>query len=398
LDRKTALVLSLGKYGGYLAVLWVSIVNSGLTPFGPLLPFFFVFALDNIRTYYLEDKLPNLIVPSLYVQMLLAFIFIFLDGTAIGAILLIILIAESLLAYPRPHGERILLLSLAGLLSANAASLYIKSDLNWVNMASTLINSLFFFFVYGVSYMARRQREEKERAEDALEKLNRSRTELEIAHNKLIEANKEKEQLVAAEERARLARELHDTLAHTLTAIIVSLEAGKKLLEKDPGKVLMEISKSQEQARKGLEEVRLTVKTLRSDNLEKMDFFTALKGLGRDYSGSGIDIHFDLDKDLIIPPSLQTTVYRIVQESITNSVRHGEANQIKVRLSGNKQSLHLEVEDDGRGCDSILEGHGLQGIRERAAAAGGRVSFSSSDNGGFLVNLIVEDYLHERSD
>ncbi len=391
MDKKTLLLLTLGKYGGYLAVFWFTITSSGYTPTGPFLPLLFVFALDNIRTYYFEEKLPSIVVPSLYIQMLLIFIFIFLDGSPVGGILLIILIAESLLAYPRPNGDFIFFISLPGFLLVSAASLYLHSILSWGSMASVLINCLFIFFAYGVSHMARRQLEERERAENALEQLDRSKADLELAYRKLIEVSQEREQLAATEERSRLARELHDTLAHTLTAVIVSLEAGKKLLEREPQKALAEISKSQEQARKGLDEVRLTVKALRPLDLEGMDFTAALKSIARDYSGSGIDISFEIDENLNLPPSLQTTLYRIIQESITNSIRHGKANTIAVSLHYKEQSLLLEVEDDGKGCENLIEGYGLQGIRERSAVFGGTVLLENREGNGFLVSLILEE-------
>ncbi len=391
MDQKTVFFLNLCKYGGYIAVLWVAVSQSGFISAGPLIPLFFVFALDSIRANYLDRKFPIFSLPSLYMQMFLVYIFMLLDGTLVGGILLIIMIAESLLAYPRPHGDYIFLLSIIGFPAVNAVLFYSRSALTWGSMAGVLINCLFFFFAYAFSYIARRQFEERERAENALEQLDRSRADLEKAYLKLIEVSMEREQLAAVEERSRMARELHDTLAHSLTAIIVSLEAGKKLLDKDPKKALAEIGKSQEQARKGLDEVRLTVKAMRPGDLDNMDFTAAIKGLARDFSGNGIDIIFELDEDLDVPTSLETNLYRIIQESITNSVRHGSASLIKIRLQRNEKRLVLEVEDDGKGCEELIEGSGLQGIRERAAVMGGRVSFNNRGTGGFLVNLTLEE-------
>ncbi len=398
MDRKTAFILNLGKYGGYIAVLWVAVSNAGLILPGLLVPLFFVFALDNIRTYYLSVKLPTFIIPSLYTQLALAMLFIFIEGSPVGAILLIILIAESLLAYPRPHGDYIFLMSLAGFPAVSAAGFYWRSVLSWSNMGTVLINSLFLFFTYGVSYMARRQVEEKERAEDALEQLDRSRADLEKAYLKLVEMSKEREALAAAEERARLARELHDTIAHSLTAIVVSLEAGKKLLPKDPVKALAEIEKSQLQARKGLEEVRLAVKALRPGELEEKDFRSALRSLSRDYSGSGIKIDFEIDEQLVLSPARETAFYRIIQECITNSVRHGRAGEIKVCITGGENGQKIEVKDNGRGCEKISEGYGLKGIRERVSALGGIVYFTNRKNEGFTVKAAFGSCKDERAD
>lgn len=393
MDRKTAFILNLAKYGGYIAVLWVAVSHSGFMSSVSLIPFFIVFALDNVRIYYFDSKIPGFSIPTLYLQLLVAFTFIFLDGTSVGGILLIILIAESLLAYPRPSGDIVFLVSITGFPAVSALGLIWRSDFNWGAMAVVLINCLFFFFAYAFSYIARRQLEEKERAENALEQLHHSRSDLEKAYQKLIEVSKEREQLVAVEERSRLARELHDTLAHTLTGIIVSLEAGKKLLDREPQKARVEIMKSQEQARKGLDEVRLTVKALRPADLDDMDFYAAIKGLARDYYGSDIQVQFDLDEELILSPALETAFYRIIQESITNSIRHARAKLITVRLQPDGNDLFLEIADDGKGFAELTEGHGLQGIRERAAALGGQVSFINQETGGFLVRFTLEEYI-----
>lgn len=393
MDQKTTFFLNLGKYGGYIAVLWVAVSRSGFMIAGPLAPFLFLFALDNIRTYYLDEKLPSLSIPSLYIQGLFAMVFIYLDGSTVGGILLIILIAESRIAYPSPLGENIFFLSLVGFPAVSALSLGSQAVLNWENMAAVFINTLFFIFAYAVSYMARRQLEERERAEKALEQLDRSRTDLEKAYLKLIEVSKQRELLAAVEERSRLGRELHDTLAHTLTAIVVSLEAGKKLFDKDPQRALAEVSKSQEQARSGLDEVRRTVKALRPANLDRMDFKAAVKSFARDYSGSELEIVFELDEDLELTPAVETVLYRIIQESITNSVRHGKATQVLVRLWKVEQLINLTITDNGKGCSDIKEGYGLQGIRERISTLNGQVSFICRENSGFTVKVTLEDNL-----
>ena len=390
MDQKTTFILNLGKYGGYIAVLWVAVSRSGFMIAGPLAPFLFLFALDNIRTYYLDEKLPSLSIPSLYIQGLFAMVFIYLDGSTVGGILLIILIAESRLAYASPLGDNIFFLSLIGFPAVSALSLGNRAVLSWENMAAVFINTLFFVFAYAVSYMARRQLEERERAEKALEQLDRSRNDLENAYLKLIEVSKQRELLAAVEERSRLGRELHDTLAHTLTAIVVSLEAGKKLFNQDPQRALTEISKSQEQARSGLDEVRRTVKALRPANLDWMDFKAAVKSFARDYSGSEMEIIFELEEDLELTPAVETVLYRIIQESITNSVRHGKATQVIVRLWKDEKALNLTVTDNGKGCDDIKEGYGLQGIRERALSLNGQVSFICPESGGFAVNVTLE--------
>ncbi len=120
--------------------------------------------------------------------------------------------------------------------------------------------------------MARRQIEEKDRAESALRELERSRRELDETYQKLLKNSKEREQLAVMEERNRMAREIHDTLTHTLTTVIIGLEAGRKLMPVDTDRALAELEKSQQQARKGLQEVRRSVKELRPHELDTLGF------------------------------------------------------------------------------------------------------------------------------
>jgi signal transduction histidine kinase len=391
MDRKTAFILNLVKYSGYMAVLWVAVSNSGFMISIPIYILLAIIAIDSIRFFFLDHKAVQMVKPSLFFQLALIMLFVFLEGSAVGSILLIIIIAESLISLPRPTGDQLLISSLIGFVMVSALGLQWRANLNWTTMSVVFINSIFMLFAYAISYMARRQLEEKERAEKALLELGRSRTELESAYHKLIEISKEREQLAAAEERSRLARELHDTLAHTLTAIVVSLEAGKKLAVNDWEKTLSEIEKSQEQARKGLEQVRQTVKTLRHGEAEGLDFFAALKGLARDYSGRGIKITFNLQEDMQLPTPLEFSFYRIIQESITNSVRHSEATHIAIDLQRTDNSYLLEIADNGSGCGDLVEGYGIRGIRERASAIGAEIYFINDFGSGFTVRLVLED-------
>lgn len=105
-----------------------------------------------------------------------------------------------------------------------------------------------------------------------MRELERSRRELDETYQKLLKNSKEREQLAVMEERNRMAREIHDTLAHTLTTVIIGLEAGRKLMPVDTDRALAELEKSQQQARKGLQEVRRSVKELQPHELDTLGF------------------------------------------------------------------------------------------------------------------------------
>ncbi|GEM_PF-999211 len=390
MDKKTVLILTLAKYGVYIAVLWVTVGSQPLDLKGPLLPLLLVFMVDNVRSFFLERRARHLFKPSLFLQLIFIYLFILLDSSTIGSVLLVVLIAESQIACPRPVGDYIFFLSIGGYFGLGLAGFYWRNALTINNLALIFINSLFLFFGYGISYLARRQIEEKERAENTLKELERSQRELDEAYQKLLKNSKEREQLAVIEERNRLAREIHDTLAHTLTTVIISLEAGKKLMSRDTDRALAEFEKSQEQARRGLHEVRRSVRELRPHELETLGFDAALKGLSRELHGSGVKIDYFLEEGAAVPKGLELPFYRVIQESITNSLRHSGAGRITVTIKRKRNALILEIEDDGKGCQEIIEGYGFKGIRERVAEAGGRVEFVNQSPHGFLVKVEVE--------
>jgi signal transduction histidine kinase len=202
------------------------------------------------------------------------------------------------------------------------------------------------------------------------------------------------EQLTVSRERNRLARELHDTLAHSLTAISVSLETAKAYFNVDPDKTRELLDKSLEATRSGIDETRRALKSLRSSALEDMGLGLALKRLGESAASR---FHLDLELGLQNPmpslsPDVEQAIYRIAQESIENVSRHAEAKRLCIRLSHNGQGTVLIVEDDGKGFNprERPSGHfGLVGMKERAELAGGRLTIESESGKGTKVVLTI---------
>jgi signal transduction histidine kinase len=397
MDKKASNILIAAKYAGYLVTLWIAAGNRGISLDGPLLPFLLVFTVDNIRSFYLENKNRRLAAASLYLQMVFILAFVLTGGSFIASILFTILIAESLIIYKRPLGDRIFMFSILFFLAGSAVDLFRMESLSWDMYAGTFVNSLFLFFAYGVSYLARRQIEEKVRAETAILELQRSQRELELANLRLMDGSKQREQLAVTEERNRLAREIHDTLAHTLTTVIVGLEAGKKLLDIDMERAREELLKSQRLAREGLDEIRRSVRALLPRTLDEQGFIAALRGLASELGKAGAEVKVMVEEGVEVPRRLELPLYRVAQESITNSTRHGCATAIIIKLYRHDSALRLEISDNGSGCSSFSEGYGIKGMRTRMAAVGGRVEFINQSP-GFLVRAEVEEGLYYGED
>jgi signal transduction histidine kinase len=203
-----------------------------------------------------------------------------------------------------------------------------------------------------------------------------------------------REHLAVSRERNRLARELHDTLAHSLTAISVSLETAKAYFEIDSTKARDLIEKSLDATRLGVEETRRALKALRSNALEDLGLGLALQ---RAAESAASRFHLDLELDLPDPmptlsPDVEQAIYRVAQEAIDNITRHSQAKRFGIRLRKNG-STTLTVKDDGAGFDvndRQKSGHfGLVGMRERAELAGGRLSVESKPGTGTKIVLTI---------
>ncbi len=195
------------------------------------------------------------------------------------------------------------------------------------------------------------------------------------------------EHLATSRERNRLARELHDTLAHSLSGIAVQLEAVRTLWDEDPEQAQGMLDRALSDARSGLGEARRAIHTLRAEPLEELGLVGAVEKLGRDFSDvHGFTVATSIGAKLgELDPELENTVYRIADEALTNVSRHAGASRVNVDLRRKSGKVILSVVDDGHGFDAASDppdGHvGIKGMRERAEVVGGALAISSSPAG-----------------
>jgi two-component system NarL family sensor kinase len=196
------------------------------------------------------------------------------------------------------------------------------------------------------------------------------------------------------EERNRLAREIHDTIAQDFSAIAFQLEAAEALLAQgaEPERVRRSVTAALGLARKGLEEARRSVLDLRAAPLEGRTLPEALASLAAEASSENVvAVVFDAEGAATLPPAVEVGLYRIAQEALQNALRHAAASRIALRLQIAPDRVHLTVEDDGRGFDGDPTGSrfGLIGMRERARLLGGTFQIESSPGAGTRVTAEV---------
>jgi signal transduction histidine kinase len=210
----------------------------------------------------------------------------------------------------------------------------------------------------------------------------------------------ERERDVAAreavvEERARIARELHDVIGHHVSMIVVQAGAERRVLS-DKNAATREVLETVERTgRSALTETRRLLGMLRDESAEPLTPQPGLDDvpmLVEQLSEAGLPVEFDLDGERReLPVGLDLSAYRIVQEALTNTLKHAGNAQATVRVRYRSDSLELEIADDGPGAAvrTAGGGHGLVGMRERVALYGGRFDASRNATGGFAVRVVL---------
>ncbi len=222
------------------------------------------------------------------------------------------------------------------------------------------------------------------------------RRELIRANLRLSEHTKTLEELTLSRERNRLARELHDTLAHTLSGQAVNLEAIKLMLEPGQGEVVTMLDQALKTTRDGLTEVRRAVRDLRSQPLEDLGLALAVRNLALEAAArADLRLTMTIEERLgPLEPEAEHAIYRIAQECLANVVQHSDACQLSVCLGMEKGRLRMTIWDDGKGMDleriDVQSSHGLLGMKERAALIRGELDVESSPGQGTTIRFSRE--------
>ncbi len=200
----------------------------------------------------------------------------------------------------------------------------------------------------------------------------------------------EEARLAVAEERTRIARELHDVIAHTMSTIV--LEAGAERVNLDEGQASARqaLHSIERTGREALAEMRRLVGVLRTEEDEPELFpqpsLTHLDLLIEQLDRAGLAVELRVvGKAVQLAPGLDISAYRIVQEALTNVLKHGGDARATVVVTYGDRTLEIEVADDGRGGTPNGGGHGIVGMRERVALFGGSLEAAGRDCGGFVV-------------
>jgi signal transduction histidine kinase len=220
-----------------------------------------------------------------------------------------------------------------------------------------------------------------------------------VSEQRLVESAEQDALRRVGEERLRIAREIHDVVAHAMTAINVQAGVAAHLLERDPGQAYDALRNIKDTSGAALSELRGTLDVVRdpaaAPPLGPPSGLDDIRELTGGLRAAGVDVEFEIaaGADADVPAAVQSAGYRIVQEALTNVARHAEASSTRVRVRRVPGAVTIEVVDDGTAAPAIANGtptgNGLRGMRERAAALGGTLEAAPVQSGGWRVRATL---------
>ena len=226
-------------------------------------------------------------------------------------------------------------------------------------------------------------------------RLRQQQQSLEAANNRLTNYASTLESLATSRERNRLARELHDTMAHTLSGLSVQLEVVRAYLDVDVYAARSTLDKSLVAAHSGLIETRRAIQAMRASSVEDLGLTQAIKSMSES-AATRANLELDLSipqEKMSLSPDVEQCIYRIAQEAITNVMKHARAKKLTVKLEFTDGKVMLTVRDDGIGF-AVMKSQetsqlGLKGMHERAQLVGGKLDVISTPGKGAVVQLTI---------
>jgi signal transduction histidine kinase len=322
----------------------------------------------------------KLVAPA-FMLVLFALIFLLTDG---GWFVLI---------FPFVFANATFLFGIRGSIAYTAAPLAISFVSIWVfpypgsdagdafrGAAGLAVLAAFAIGICAAMVEAKRRREE---TEDLL-------GELESAHAELERYAERVKELTVAEERARMSREMHDSLGHYLTVINVGLQNAQRFREKRPEAAWEEVEEARGLTREALSEVRRWVRALKPLALEEGAGPEAMAAMARSFEGTGFDVRFTVEgPERELSGEAELVLYRALQEGLTNALKHSKARRVTASLAFGEGSVSLVVADDGEGAPegASEKGFGLATLGERIEALGGVLSAGNTPEGGFALRV-----------
>lgn len=249
-----------------------------------------------------------------------------------------------------------------------------------------------FLFVGLIAYLFGKVIKSNELAQQSMKEVQLREVELKEAYNEIKKAYKNLGEMAAVQERNRIAREIHDTVGHTITTVIVELEAGRMLAAGNRELAFEKFLLAQKQASRALDELRRSVRLLAANESEKSGFIQTINMIIEETSlHVGVNIKSDIKVTTPVKAGSAELIVHALKEGLSNGIRHGKGTAFFVKLWEEDSRLNFLLQDNGRGCENIELGFGLENMSKAVSEAGGSIELNSESGEGFEIKIALPD-------
>ncbi|NKF06704.1 sensor histidine kinase [Clostridium gasigenes] len=342
--------------------------------------FIFIFLINNqIRFFSLHKTFYKI------VSFVIEFIFIIVAYKWIGGYLityLILLAIDSNIFFEKPLKH---IFNLGIILQGILLSLNETLEFKFINIALLI-------FVVSILYLIKDESDRKLEAQMLYDKLRVSEEKLKSANRDLEVYASSIEELTLLRERNRLSREIHDSVGHALSVIVIQLGAIERTIEKNQQTAKQVTKELRKFTQSSLNEVRMAVREIKPKEFENYEGILIIEELIKNFKKlTGVDVRLAFTKKKWpLNPDQAFVIYRIIQEFLSNSVRNGKATFIQIFMAFNDYKLVVTLKDNGIGVDNLVEGIGIKSMRERVTEIGGIFNYKTKVGDGFLVKIELD--------
>ena len=320
-------------------------------------------------------------------DILIIFLISRYDKSGSSQIYYLALICDASIAYSYAFSGSVAFLSLLAFGVGRYVSMQNASVKDFIT--GMIFNILAFIATYAIMYIVKYEIRQREKLSITMNELKIKTKLLENAYMRLKETSKELEEMTVLRERNTIAREIHDTVGHTLTTVLLEMEAGERLMKMNPDSAADKIKLAKSQVRKGLNDIRESVRVLKEGGAI-LEFVPSIKLLIKETTQHG-DIYIkDEISDL---PELtvqqEKAIYRALQEGLTNGIKHGKSTAFVFKLKYDNGYVQFFLQDNGEGPDKITYGFGLTAMEQRVREAGGVLTIRSTAGEGCSISISI---------
>ncbi len=330
---------------------------------------------------YESKKLYNIGIASICIDAVIVYIMSNIDTYGICRMFYLVLIGDTIIFFPILLG---IIVWAAGFLTFLIITYVLNKSAKLFEsasyFASGILSVIFISFIMCIVKYVINQHS----------RLDITMKELEAAHEQLKETSKQLEKMAIIKERNRIAGEVHDTIGHTLTTVLVEIEAGKRIMKKDTDKALYKLELAQEEVRKGFGDISKSIKTISNGSTDFEDFESSVEKIIKETQiHTGVKIKYQFENTSNVPKAVGDVLLKALKEGITNGIRHGKCNGFTLEIALENNFITFRLVDNGIGCKKLDYGFGLTTMKERVEGVGGSISLHSEPGKGSCLELII---------